>query len=87
MELHTVGVDLDETVFHLVGLNLRGEVAVRQKFSRTQLQRFTANIRGEMIGMEACGGAHFPVSALSAHNASRCLSSVALIVRRAARSH
>jgi hypothetical protein len=32
MELHTVGVDLDETVFHLVGLNLRGEVPVRKKF-------------------------------------------------------
>jgi transposase len=59
MELHTIGIDLGKTVFHLVGLNLRGEVAVRQKFSRTQLQRFTANIRGEMIGMEACGGCAF----------------------------
>ena len=43
MELHTIGIDLGKTVFHLVGLNQRGEVVVRKKFSRTQLLRFTAN--------------------------------------------
>jgi transposase len=59
MELHTIGIDLGKTVFHLVGLNLRGEVVVRKKFSRTQLLRFTANIQVELMGMEACGGAHF----------------------------
>jgi transposase len=59
MELQTIGIDLGKTVFHLVGLNLRGEVAVRKKFSRRQLLRFTANVHVELIGMEACGGAHF----------------------------
>jgi len=41
MELQTIGIDLGKTVFHLVGLNLRGEVVVRKKFSRTQLLRTT----------------------------------------------
>ena len=59
MELHTIGIDLGKTIFHLVGLNLRGEVVVRKKFSRKQLLHFTANLRVELIGMEACGGAHF----------------------------
>jgi transposase len=59
MELHTVGIDLGKTVFHLVGLNLRGEVVVRKKFSRKQLLHFTANLQVKLIGMEACGGAHF----------------------------
>jgi len=59
MELHTIGIDLGKTVFHFVGLNLCGEVVVRKRFSRTQLLRFTANVRVELIGMEACGGAHF----------------------------
>jgi transposase len=59
MELHTIGIDLGKTVFHLVGLNLRGEVVVRKKFSRRQLLQFTANLHVELIGMEACGGAHF----------------------------
>jgi len=59
MELHTIGIDLGKTVFHLVGLNLCGEVVVRKKFSRAQLLRFTANRHVGLIGMEACGGAHF----------------------------
>ena len=59
MELHTVGIDLGKTVFHLVGLNLRGEVVLRKKLSRKQLLHFTANLQVGLIGMEACGGAHF----------------------------
>jgi transposase len=59
MELHTIGIDLGKTVFHLVGLNQRGEVVVRKKFSRRQLLQFTANLQVDLIGMEACGGAHF----------------------------
>src|SRR5258707_11853654 len=59
MELHPIGIDLGKTVFHLVGLNLHGEVVVRKKVSRIQLLRFTANVHVELIGMEACGGAHF----------------------------
>src|SRR6201994_4510198 len=59
MEIHTIGIDLGKTVFHLVGLNPRGEVVVRKKCSRNQILRFTANIHVELIGMEACGGAHF----------------------------
>jgi transposase len=50
MELHTIGVDLGKTVFHLVGLNLRGEVVVRKKFSRKQLLHFTANLQVHLIG-------------------------------------
>jgi transposase len=59
MKLHTIGIDLGKSVFHLVGLNLRGEVVVRKKFSRRQLLQFTANLQVDLIGMEACGGAHF----------------------------
>ncbi|MGA3127638.1 MAG: hypothetical protein ABSD13_13060 [Candidatus Korobacteraceae bacterium] len=59
MRLHTIGIDLGKTVFHLVGLNLRGKVVVRKKFSRKQLLHYTANLHVELLGMEACGGAHF----------------------------
>jgi hypothetical protein len=37
MELHTLGIDLGKTVFHMVGLSARGEVVVRKKVSRSQL--------------------------------------------------
>ncbi len=59
MEIRTIGIDLGKTVFHLVGVNARGEVVVRKKCSRTQLLRFTSNLRECLIGMEACGGSHF----------------------------
>lgn len=59
MEIRTIGIDLGKTVFHLVGVNARGEVVVRKKCSRTQLLRFTSNLGECLIGMEACGGSHF----------------------------
>ena len=59
MKIHTIGIDLGKTKFHLVGLNERGEVVVRKQFSRAQLLRFTANRKVHLIGMEACGGSHF----------------------------
>ena len=36
MELFTLGIDLGKTTFHLVGMNQRGEVVLRKRFSRTQ---------------------------------------------------
>ena len=64
MEIHTIGIDLGKTVFHLVGVNARGEVVVRNKCSRNQILRFTSNLRVSRMGMEACGGAHFLSRAL-----------------------
>jgi transposase len=54
MEIRTIGIDLGKTVFHLVGVNTVGKVVVRKKCSRTQLLRFTSNLRECLIGMEAC---------------------------------
>src|SRR6202158_1183337 len=59
MNIHTIGIDLGKTSFHIVGLNERGEVVARKHFSRAQLLRFTANRKVHVIGMEACGGSHF----------------------------
>jgi transposase len=59
MSVHSIGIDLGKSVFHLVGLDPSGEVVIRRKFSRVQLLRFTANVQVDLIGMEACGGSHF----------------------------
>ena len=59
MNIHTIGIDLGKTSFHLVGLNEGGAVIVRKHFSRAQLLRFTANRKVHVIGMESCGGSHF----------------------------
>jgi transposase len=55
MELHAIGIDLGKTVFHLVGL----DSIVRKRCSRTQLLAYTANLKVQVIGMEACSGSHF----------------------------
>jgi len=59
MKLHVIGIDLGKTVFHLVGLDSTGRVVTRKRCSRTQLLTFTANLQVQLIGMEACSGAHF----------------------------
>src|SRR3977135_240306 len=66
MELNAIGIDLGKTLFHLVGLDASGNVVVRKKCSRAQLLKYTANLRVQRIGMEACSGSHFLGRALRA---------------------
>ena len=59
MKIYVLGIDLGKAVFHLVGLDASGQVVIRKRCSRTQLLAFTGNLQAQMIGMEACSGAHF----------------------------
>jgi hypothetical protein len=59
MQIHSVGIDLGKTTFHLVALSAAGKVLLRKKFTQKQLITFTANMQPSLIGMEACSGAHF----------------------------
>src|SRR6202161_85858 len=59
MQIHSVGIDLGKTTFHLVALSASGKVLLRKKFTQRQLITFTANMQCSLIGMEACAGAHF----------------------------
>jgi transposase len=59
MEVHALGIDLGKTLFHLLGVDSSGSVVVRKWCSRNQLLAFTANLRVQRIGMEACSGSHF----------------------------
>ena len=59
MQIRSVGIDLGKTTFHLVALDDNGKVLLKRKFTQKQLITFTANLQTSLIGMEACGGAHF----------------------------
>jgi transposase len=59
MQIHSVGIDLGKTTFHLVALGAAGKVHARKKFTRKQLLAYTANMQVSLIGLEACAGAHF----------------------------
>jgi hypothetical protein len=53
-----VGVDIGKNSFHVVGLDDRGAIVLRQKWSRSQVEARFANMPPYLIGMEACVGAH-----------------------------
>src|SRR3989475_5958242 len=53
-----IGVDIGKNSFHVVGLDQRGAIVLRQKWSRGQVEPRFANMPPCLIGMEACVGAH-----------------------------
>jgi transposase len=54
----TMGIDIGKNSFHVIGLDARGAIVLRQKWSRGQLEARFANMPPCLIGMEACVGAH-----------------------------
>jgi len=61
-----VGIDIGKNSFHVVGLDERGTIVLRQKWSRGQIDARFANMPRCLIGMEACVGAHHLSRKLSA---------------------
>jgi transposase len=53
-----VGIDIGKNSFHVVGLDQRGAIVLRQKWSRGQVEARFANMPPCLIGVEACVGAH-----------------------------
>ena len=53
-----VGIDIGKNSFHVIGLDDRGAIVLRQKWSRGQIEARLANLPPCLIGMEACVGAH-----------------------------
>ena len=53
-----MGIDIGKNSFHVVGLDARGAIVLRQKWSRGQVEARLANMPPCLIGMEACVGAH-----------------------------
>ena len=53
-----IGIDIGKNSFHVVGLDARGAILLRQKWSRGQVEGRLANVPPCLIGMEACVGAH-----------------------------
>jgi transposase len=53
-----IGIDIGKNTFHAVGLDGRGAIVLRQKWSRGQVESRFANMPPCLIGMEACVGAH-----------------------------
>src|SRR4030088_1437660 len=54
----TMGIDIGKNSFHVVGLDQRGAIVLRQRWSRGQIEARLAKLAPCLIRMEACVGAH-----------------------------
>lgn len=59
MKVTTLGIDLAKNVFQVHGVNEQGKVVLRKQLKRAQVAEFFVNLPPCMVGMEACGSAHY----------------------------
>ena len=59
MKITTIGIDLAKQVLQVHGVDERGKVLLKKQLKRSQVLPFFANLPVCLIGMEACGGAHY----------------------------
>jgi transposase len=59
MKITTVGFDVAKMIFQIHGVDEQGRVAVRKQLKRSQVLTYFANLAPCLIGMEACGSAHY----------------------------
>ena len=58
-EMNILGIDSAKRAFHAIEMDNTGKIVFRQRFSRHDLMPFMAKLPPVLIGMEACGGAHY----------------------------
>jgi transposase len=59
MQISTIGVDLAKNVFQIHGVDKDGKVVISRQLRRKQVIEFFSKIPPCLIGMEACGTAHY----------------------------
>lgn len=59
MEITTIGIDLAKTVLQVHGVDGRGKAVLRKQLKRKDVLSFFANLKPCLIGVEACGSAHY----------------------------
>jgi transposase len=59
MKITTIGIDLAKAVFQVHGVDERGKTVLRKQLKRKDMLSFFANLQVCLIGMEACGSAHY----------------------------
>jgi transposase len=59
MKITTVGIDLAKTSFQIHAVDEFGKTVLKKQLRRNQVTAFFVNLSPCLIGMEACGGAHY----------------------------
>ena len=55
----TIGLDIAKNVFQVHGVDETGQVILRRRLRRGQVEAFFAKLGPALIGVEACGSAHY----------------------------
>jgi len=55
----TIGLDLAKKVFHVHGVDAEGNVVVARRLRRKEVLAFLSNLTACLVGIEACGSAHY----------------------------
>jgi len=55
----TIGLDLAKNVFQVHAVDAKGHVLLKRTLRRAQVAQFFGTLAPCLVGMEACGGAHF----------------------------
>lgn len=66
MKITTAGVDLAKNVIQVHGADDHGKAVMKKPFKRSQVLPFFARLEPCLIGMEACGSAHYWARKLTA---------------------
>src|SRR3954465_12594951 len=59
MQITTVGLDIAKNLFQVHGADAQGRVALKRKLARGKVLEFFATLPGWLVGLEACGAAHY----------------------------
>lgn len=59
MKITTVGLDLAKLSFQVHGVDAQGKTVLKRSLKRAQMAEFFAQLPECLIGMEACGSAHY----------------------------
>jgi transposase len=59
MQVTTIGLDIAKNVFQVHGVDQHGVLVLRKRLSRGKVLAFFANLPHCVVGLEACGGAHY----------------------------
>jgi transposase len=54
-----IGLDVAKSAFQVHGIDATGAVTVRRQLRRGQVERFFTKLAPCIVGLEACGGAHY----------------------------
>lgn len=59
MKITTIGIDLAKNVFQVHGVDVHGKALLKKQIKREEMALFFSNLAPCLIGMEACGSAHY----------------------------